>query len=81
MIISRAYKLDKKLASDPCGLVRSTGRAADQYLEDASSNPARVNIFELTSAVSDYHEKFLFIVYYLIWVINDKFEFQRSVYC
>ena len=26
----------------------------------ASSNPARVNIFQLTPAVSDYHEKFLF---------------------
>ena len=31
-------------------------------MEGASSNPARVNTFELTSAVSDYHEKnFLFM--------------------
>ena len=34
--------------------------AADRYPEGASSNPARVNIFQLTSAVSDYHEKFLY---------------------
>ena len=42
-----------KLASNPCGLDSSTGRAADRYPEDASSNPARVNIFQQTSAVSD----------------------------
>ena len=40
-----------KLASNPCELDSSTGRAADRYPEDASSNPARVNIFRLTSAV------------------------------
>ena len=33
----------------------------DRYSEGASSNPARVNIFQLTSAVSDYREKFLFM--------------------
>ena len=49
-----------KLASNPFGLDHSTGRAADRYSEGANSNPARVNIFQLTSAVSDYHEKFLF---------------------
>ena len=42
----------------------STGRAADRYLEAASSYPARVNIFQLISAVSDYHEKFLFMYIY-----------------
>ena len=35
-------------------------RAADRYPKGASSNSARVNIFQLTSSVSDYHEKFLF---------------------
>ena len=30
-----------------------TGRAVDRYPEGASSNSARVNIFQLTSAVSD----------------------------
>ena len=34
---------------------------ADRYPEDASSNPARVNIYQLTSAASDYREKFLFM--------------------
>ena len=42
--------------SNPCGLDSSTGRAADRYSEGASSNPVRVNTFQLTSAVSDYHE-------------------------
>ena len=32
-----------------------------RYLESASSNPARVKVFQLTSAVSDYHEKILVI--------------------
>ena len=32
----------------------------DRYPEGASSNPARVNVFQLTSAVLDYHEKCLF---------------------
>ena len=50
----------KKLASSPCGLDSSTDRAADRYPESASSNPPRVNIFRLTSSVSDCHEKFLF---------------------
>ena len=49
-----------KLTSNPCGLDSSRDRAADRYPEGASSNPARVNIFKLTSAVSDYHQKFLF---------------------
>ena len=42
-------------ASNSCRLDSSTGRAADKYPEGVSSNPARVNIFQLTSAVSDYH--------------------------
>ena len=46
-----ALKLDKKLSSNPCGLDNSTGRVADQYPKGASSNPAWVNIFQLTSAV------------------------------
>ena len=29
----------------------------DRYSEGASSNPVQVNIFQLTSAMSDYHEK------------------------
>ena len=33
----------------------------DRYPESANSNLARVNIFHLTSAVSDYDEKFLFM--------------------
>ena len=49
-----------KLASNPRGLDCSTGKAVDRCPEGASSNPARVNNFQLTSAVSDYHEKFLF---------------------
>ena len=36
-----------KLASNPCGLDSSTGRAADRYSEGASSNPAQVNIFRV----------------------------------
>ena len=28
-----------------------------RYPEGASSNPARVNVFQLTSAESDYHKK------------------------
>ena len=52
-------KLNKKVASNPCGLDSSTGRAADRYPEGASSNPAVVNIFQLTSAVLDHHEKTL----------------------
>ena len=43
--------------STRCGLDSSTGRAADRYPEGASSNPAQVNLLQLTSAVSDYHEE------------------------
>ena len=50
-----------KLASNPHGLDSSTRRASDWYPEGVSSNPAWVNIFQLTLAVSDYHEKFLFM--------------------
>ena len=46
-----------ELASSPCGLDSSTSRTADRYPEGASSNTARVNIFQSTSAVSGYHEK------------------------
>ena len=42
-----------------CGLESSTGRVADRYPEGAKSNLARVNTFQLTSALSDYHENFL----------------------
>ena len=59
--LSREYRVHlswTKLVSNPCGLDNSTGRAAGRYSEDASSNPARVNIFQLTSAVSDFYEKF-----------------------
>ena len=52
-----------KLSSNLCGLDSSTGRAADRYPEGASSNPAGVNIFQLTSAVSGYHEKVTVHVY------------------
>ena len=40
-----------KLASNPSGLDSSNGKAADRYSEGPSSNPARVNIFQLTSTV------------------------------
>ena len=50
-----------KLSSNSCGLDSSTGRAADRYPEGVSSNPAGVNIFQLTSAMSDYHEKIFLI--------------------
>ena len=61
MIRSSSYSLGTVFASSPCGLDSSTGRAADRYPKRASSNPSRVNIFQLTLAVSDYHEKFLFM--------------------
>ena len=57
--ISRALELDNKHASNSCGLDSSTGRVADRYPENASSNPARVSIFQLTLAVSDYNEKLI----------------------
>ena len=50
-----------KLAPTPRGLNSLTGRATYQYLDGASSSPTRVNIFQLTSAVSDDHEKFIFM--------------------
>ena len=50
-----------KVASNPYRLDSSTGRAVDRCPEGASSNPTRVNIFHLTSAVSDYHKKFPYI--------------------
>ena len=43
----------------------------DRYPESASSNPARVNIFQFTSAVSDYHEKFLFM-----YISEDDYEIE-----
>ena len=48
-----------KLASNPGGPDSSTGRAVDRYPEGVSSNLGQVNIFQLISAVSDCHEKFL----------------------
>ena len=47
----------------------STGRAADRYSEGTSSNPTRANIFQLTSAVSDYHEKIS--VHESVWFLRD----------
>ena len=46
------------LASNPCRLDSSTGQVADRYPEGANSNPTLVNIFQLTSTVSEYHEKY-----------------------
>ena len=43
--------------SNPTGLDSSTGRAADRYPESTNSSLGRVNVFQLTSAVSDYHDK------------------------
>ena len=69
-----------KLASNPCGLDNSTGRAADRYPDDASSNPARVNIFQLTSVVSDYGEKFLFlfISHFLLIFFQTPFKHEQQ---
>ena len=57
----------------------------------ASSNPARVNIFQSISAASDYHEKFLFIYiseddseidqkYYFISCFNMNLSPQNDIY-
>ena len=54
-------KVGLKLASKSCGLDSLTGRAVNRYPKAANSNPARVNIFQPNSAVSDYHEIFLFM--------------------
>ena len=64
-----------KLTSNPCGLDSSTSRAADRNPEGASSNPAWVNNFQLASAVSDYHEEFLFI----ITLIRTKTKMYRKI--
>ena len=40
-----------KVASNPCGLDSSTSRGVDRYPKGASSNPSRVNIFDLTLAM------------------------------
>ena len=45
----------------PLGLNSSTGKVVDSYPNGVSSNPTQVNIFQLTLAMSDYHEKFLFM--------------------
>ena len=37
-----------------------------RYSEGASSNPAGVNVFQLTLAVSHYHEKFMFMYVQLL---------------
>ena len=58
------------------GLDSSTGRATDRYPEGTSSNLARVNIFQLTSAVSDYHEKFLFM-----YISEDDSEIKTNLPC
>ena len=63
-MLSREYLVHLnwiKLASDSCGLDSSTGGTVVWYPEVASSNPARVKIFQLTSAMSDCNEKFLFL--------------------
>ena len=57
------------------GLDSSTGRATDRYPEGASSNAARVNIFQLTSTLKDYHEKFLFMC---ISVDDSEIKFSFS---
>ena len=54
-----------------CGLDSSTGRAADRYPEGASSNPARINNFQLTSVVSDYREKFLSTIFDFGFMFTD----------
>ena len=48
---------------------RMCSTAVDRYPKSASSNPARVNILEFTSAASDYHENFLFM-YLWEWLWN-----------
>ena len=54
--------MPKQATGKQCIIIKLTGAVeADRYSEGASSNPTRVNIFQLTSAVSDYHEKFLFM--------------------
>ena len=39
------------LASNSCGLDSSTGTGTDRYPKGASSNPTRINIFQLISSV------------------------------
>ena len=74
-----------ELASNPCGLDSSAGRAADRYPEGASSNCTRVNILQLTSVVSDYYEKklqlkyrkwsFVFFISHHFLTLLEKFSF------
>ena len=45
-----------KLALHSGRLDSSTGTLVDQYPEDASANPTQVNIFQLISTVSEYHQ-------------------------
>ena len=63
-----------KLTSSFGGFDSSTVRAVDHYPKGASSNPASVNIFHFTSAVSDYHEKFLFM-----YIFKDSSEIEMLI--
>ena len=60
----------------PSGIDNSTGPVAGWYPEGASSNPASVNTFQLTSVVSDYHEKFLFM-----YISEDDSEIKTNLMC
>ena len=60
----------------PLGLNSSTGRETDLYPERASLNPIRVNTFQLTLAVSDYHEKFLFT-----YISEDDSKLKTNLLC
>ena len=73
MRISRALSWIKTRLQS-YGLDSSTRRVAGRYPEGASSNPARINIFQSTPAVSDYHEKFLFKYWlsFIVMVVSEK---------
>ena len=68
------------LASNPCELDNSTGRAVDRYPEGASPSSARVNIFQLTSALSDYHETFLLGKLAALMILISVFLCINSTY-
>ena len=55
----------------------------DRYLEGASSNPARVNIFQLTSAVSDYHKNFCSVIFKISLFLQKQTRelLIRLIYC
>ena len=45
------------ISESPSEIYMNRKRAADRYPKGAGLNPARVNIFQLTSVGSDYHKK------------------------